>query len=159
ERLSLCRRGSEMSFPPMQTPATDPIPTFERVLIATDFSAASKAAFRTALDTCVRFHASLLVLHVFEYGEMPPPETGGLLLEMQGLRENCQHGLEGLCQEASCAGVTCETVLQDGNASDCILETLAAKQVDLAVLGTNALRGVELVVFGSTAETVLRKSS
>jgi nucleotide-binding universal stress UspA family protein len=142
----------------MQTSATNPIPSFERVLIATDFSAASQAAYRTALDTCVRFGASLIILHVFEYGEMPPPETGGLLLEMQMLREKCQKSLEDLCQQSGCAGVKCETILLDGNAAACILDTLNAKQIDLAVLGTNALHGFERLVFGSTAETVLRKA-
>ena len=142
----------------MQTSATDTIPSFERVLVATDFSAASQAAFRTGLDACVRLGASLLVLHVFEYAEIAPPETGGLLLEMQGLRENCQQDLLEMCREAGRVGVKCETILEDGIASSRILETLVGKQIDLAVLGTNALHGFERLVFGSTAETVLRKA-
>ncbi len=142
----------------MQIPATDTIPSFERVLIATDFSVASQAAYRTALDTCVSLGASLLVMHVFENGEMPPPDTGGLLLEMQGKREKCRLDLEELCHQSGAAGVKCETFLEDGNASDCILRTIGEKQIDLAVLGTKALHGFERLVFGSTAETVLRKS-
>jgi nucleotide-binding universal stress UspA family protein len=142
----------------MQKPATDTIPSFERVLLATDFSAASQAAYRTALDTCVSLGANLLVLHVFEYGEMAAPESGGLLLEMQGQRETCRKNLEELCGESGRAGVKCETALEDGIASDCILRTIEEKQIDLAVLGTNALHGFERLVFGSTAETVLRKA-
>lgn len=142
----------------MQTFATDTIPSFERVLVATDFSAASQAAFRTALDTCVSFGASLTVLHVFEYAEMAPPDTGGLLLEMQGLRERCQEDLIELCKQAGSVGVACETILENGVASATILQTIESKQIDLAVLGTNALHGFERLVFGSTAETVLRKA-
>jgi len=143
---------------PMQTSATDTIPSFERVLVATDFSAASKAAFRTALDTCVSFGASLTILHAFEYAEMAPPDTGGLLLEMQGLRECCQENLVELCEQATKAGVNCETILENGVAATCILATIEAKHIDLAVLGTNPLHGFERLVFGSTAETVLRKA-
>jgi nucleotide-binding universal stress UspA family protein len=153
-----CRRVSERDSAPMQTSATDNIPSFERVLVATDFSAASQAAFRTGLDLCVRLGASLLVLHVFEYAEMAPPETGGLLLEMQGLRETCQQDLLAMCKESGSVGVKCETILEDGIASSRILEMLEEKQIDLAVLGTNALHGFERLVFGSTAETVLRKA-
>jgi nucleotide-binding universal stress UspA family protein len=142
----------------MQTSATDTIPSFERVLVATDFSAASLAAFRTALDTCVKFGASLTVVHVFEYAEMAPPDTGGLLLEMQGLRERCQEDLLELCRQSGSAGVNCETILENGVASTSILNAIESKQIDLAVLGTNALHGFERLVFGSTAETVLRKA-
>jgi nucleotide-binding universal stress UspA family protein len=143
----------------MQTPATDTMPCFQKVLVATDFSAASQSAFRTALDMCARLGASLCVMHVFEYAEMAKPDTGGLLLEMQGLREHCQEGLHDMCRQAGHAGVKCETILLEGLAADSILAALAEKEIDLAVLGTNALHGFERLVFGSTAETVLRKAT
>jgi nucleotide-binding universal stress UspA family protein len=97
-------------------------------------------------------------MHVFEETEMPPPETGGSLIELQGLREQCQADLEALCRQAASAGVRCETLLENGVASTSIIETIEARQIDLAVLGTNALHGFERLVFGSTAETVLRKA-
>ena len=77
----------------MQTPATDSMPSFNRLLVATDFSPASQAAFRTALDNCSALGASLVILHVFEYAEPAPPETGGLLIELQALREKCSDTL------------------------------------------------------------------
>lgn len=143
---------------PMQTPAIDTAPSFRQILLATDFSAASRAAFQAALETCTRFGADLLILHIFEYAEIAPPETGGLLLEMQGIRERCQKDLEELCREASDAGVKCESLLQNGSAPSRILEIISEKQIDLTVLGTNALHGFERLIFGSTAETVLRKA-
>src|ERR1035437_50393 len=144
--------------PPMQTPATDTMPSLNRLLVATDFSAASQAAFRTGLDTCTAVGANLLILHVFEYAEPAPPETGGLLIELQSLREQCSNTLEDMRQQAAQAGVACETVLETGIASSIILDIIAEKGIDLAVLGTNALHGFERLVFGSTAEVVLRKS-
>jgi nucleotide-binding universal stress UspA family protein len=142
----------------MQTSATDTMPSFDRVLLATDFSAASQAAFRTALNTCIAFRSSLLVLHVFEYAEMAPPETGGLLLELQALCEHSRDLLEDLRQQAVRAGVECEAILENGVASAIILDVIDAREIDLAVLGTRALHGFERLVFGSTAEAVLRKS-
>jgi nucleotide-binding universal stress UspA family protein len=142
----------------MQTPATDSLPSFHRLLVATDFSAASQAAFRTGLETCTAVGASMVILHVFEYAEAAPPETGGLLLELQSLREQCGNTLEEMRQEAERAGVTCETVLATGIAPSVILDLIPEKEIDLAVLGTNALHGFERLIFGSTAEAVLRKS-
>jgi nucleotide-binding universal stress UspA family protein len=40
-----------------------------------------------------------------------------------------------------------------------ILEAIISKDIDLAVLGTNALHGFERLIFGSTAEAVLRKAT
>jgi len=142
----------------MQISATETMPSFERLLVATDFSAASQAAFGYALDLCASLRASLTILHVFEYAESAPPETGGLLLELQGLHDSCRGSLDDLRRQATEAGVECETMLVDGVPSICILDAIATKQIDLAILGTRALHGFERLVFGSTAETVLRKS-
>jgi nucleotide-binding universal stress UspA family protein len=135
------------------------IPAFERLLIATDFSAASQAAFRTALEVCREMRASLVILHVFEYANIVPPETGGQMLELQSVADRCRNSLEDLRQQAVNAGVDCETALEDGIAEATILDTIAVRKVDLAILGTSALHGFERLVFGSTAESVLRKAT
>jgi nucleotide-binding universal stress UspA family protein len=142
----------------MLTSPTESMPTFDRILIATDFSPASQAAFRIGLDKCVALGASLVILHVFENAEAAPPETGGLLLEQQILHEKCSNTLEEMRQQAAQAGVECETILETGLAPNIILNVIASRSIDLTVLGTNALHGFERLVFGSTAEAVLRKS-
>lgn len=143
----------------MQTSDHHSSPTFDRLLIATDFSIASQAAFRTALETCLELRASLVVLHVFDYANVVPPETGGQMLELQSLADRCRSSLEDLRRQAADAGVLCETVLENGIAEEAILDTIAARKVDLAILGTSALHGFERLVFGSTAESVLRKAT
>jgi nucleotide-binding universal stress UspA family protein len=142
----------------MQTFDRNSIPVFERLLIATDFSSASQAAFRSALAACLELHTSLLVLHVFDYANIMPPETGGQMLELQALSDQCRNSLEDLRQQAANAGVPCETVLESGIAESVILDIIHAKQIDLAILGTSALHGFERLVFGSTAESVLRRA-
>jgi nucleotide-binding universal stress UspA family protein len=142
----------------MQSTDQSSIPAFQRLLIATDFSAASQAAFRTALETCLELGASLVILHVFEYNNVASTETGGQMLELQALADQCRNWLETLRLQAADAGVPCETVLEDGVAEATILETIAARKIDLAILGTSALHGFERLVFGSTAESVLRKA-
>jgi nucleotide-binding universal stress UspA family protein len=110
------------------------------------------------VDTCLAFHSSLLILHVCEYPKQTAPETGGFLIEQQVLCEQCRTGLDELCRKAQKAGVECEAIMEHGNASSKILDCISARQIDLAVLGTRALHGFERLVFGSTAESVLRKA-
>lgn len=142
----------------MQTSTTNPAPFFNRVLLATDFSRASQAAFQTALDVCNTYQASLSILHVFEYANAVPPEVGGQLLELGSFYERAQRSLDRLVQEARRSGVTCEATMSSGIPSVTILGAIASNAVDLAILGTSALHGFERLVFGSTAEDVLRKA-
>ena len=142
----------------MQTSPTNSVASFNNILLATDFSSASLAAFQTALGVCIELRASLLILHVFEYANAVPPETGGQLLELESIYENVQSSLDGLFQLAHQAGISCETIMGGGIPSEGILETISSKKIDLAILGTNALHGFERLVFGSTAEAVLRKA-
>jgi nucleotide-binding universal stress UspA family protein len=143
----------------MQTSTIDSVPSFHKVLLATDFSAASQAAFQTALDVCTAFRASLSILHVFEYANAIPPETGGQLLELDSFYERARSSLDRLVQEARRSGVACEATMGSGIPSVTIRETITSNAIDLAILGTNALHGFERLVFGSTAEVVLRKAS
>jgi nucleotide-binding universal stress UspA family protein len=142
----------------MQTSDQPSIPAIKRLLIATDFSTASQAAFRTAIETCRELLASLVILHVFDAG-IAPPESGRQMLEQQTLADGCRTSLEDLRRQAIDACVPCEAILEDGIAEAAILDTIAAKRIDLAVLGTSALHGFERLVFGSTAESVLRKAT
>ncbi len=152
----------------MQTSAKKPISSpvevqelstsFKKILVTTDFSAASRGAFQTALDFAKLFGGKLSILHVFEYtAEVPSPE-GGMLVEMQDILQDAKNGLNSLKREATRAGVSCEAVIRTGIASSTIEDFIRAEHIDLTIMGTSALHGFERLVFGSTAEAVLRKS-
>jgi nucleotide-binding universal stress UspA family protein len=143
----------------MQYPMTTSVLSFKSVLLATDFSVASQAAFETALRVCKTLQASLLILHVFEYSNAVPAETGGQLIELDRVYDEARASLDDLVQIARRAGVKTEGSMGSGVADLTILETIISKEVDLTVLGTNALHGFERLVFGSTAEAVLRQAS
>lgn len=143
----------------MHDPTIESVPSFKTILLATDFSVASQAAFETAVHLCRTLHASLHILHVFEYADTVPQESGGQLLELGRFYEEAQASLDTLVQIVRRAGVTCEATMVSGVAGFTILKMITSKMVDLAVLGTNALHGFERLVFGSTAEAVLRQAS
>ena len=152
----------------MQSPAKKPISppveipeistSFKKILVTTDFSAASCGAFQTALDFSKLFGAKLSILHVFEYtAEVPSPE-GGMLVEMQDILQDAKNGLNALKREATKAGVSCEVAIRTGLASATIEDFIRTQHIDLTIMGTSALHGFERLIFGSTAEAVLRRS-
>jgi nucleotide-binding universal stress UspA family protein len=55
--------------------------------------------------------------------------------------------------------VACAIDIERGIAAPTILNKIKSENIDLVIVGTNSLRGIERLVFGSTAEEVLRKSS
>jgi nucleotide-binding universal stress UspA family protein len=143
----------------MQAKTRTPAVSFDKILLATDFSDASEVAFERALDLCRTFSASLFILHIFEYAPEVSPQVPGVPIEVANLYEEVQQSLDRLLQSARDHGVVCDGSIVGGLPARGILETVDALQIKLVVLGTNANRGIERLIFGSTAEAVLRKAS
>lgn len=132
--------------------------TLNRILIATDFSPAGHAAFEAAMQLCLSSNASLYALNVFEYASITPPEFGGELLELDTFYQDAARSMDSLIQEARSRGVRCEGKIAGGVVHAAILDSVASEGVGLVVLGTRAIHGFERLVFGSTAEAVLRRA-
>jgi nucleotide-binding universal stress UspA family protein len=146
-----------MSTPKNAPPATaSTTPEFTNILMATDFSVASQAALQETIRLSHKCGARLTVLHVFEYSSLVTPDTGMQFTNVEPLREAAQTELLGAAEQARQAGVSCSSQMTDGYPPVEIVEVARASDVDLVVLGTNAFHGLERLVFGSTAEAVLR---
>jgi nucleotide-binding universal stress UspA family protein len=126
------------------------------VLLATDFSAASRAAFQAARVLCRSFQADLYILNVFEYANANPPESGGMLLGLDSFYHDAEQCLDDLIQEARRSNIKCDGRIGSGTSHSTILEMAEPEHIDVIVLGTRSIHGFERLVFGSTAEAVLR---
>ena len=133
--------------------------SFKHVLLPTDFAAPSQAAFQTAVDICRVFHAKLTVLHVFPNADLWPPTNGQQFVEMDKLYHETQIETNHVAEAARLKGVACEPTVADGTIPEAILDTISSDDIDLVILGTHGFRGLARLVFGSTAEAVLRKAS
>ena len=147
----------------MPTSTIDTMPSFDRLLVATDFSAASQAACHTAIDTCIALRASLVILHVFQPVKSSSLEAdgqvaGGQARDVQAHHDDCLGALEAMRRQAVQAGVDCEAIMGSGNTTSTILDTISRKKINLAIMGTSALHGLERIVFDSTTEAVLRQA-
>jgi nucleotide-binding universal stress UspA family protein len=155
--VSIARDADRVSLEPRSV-VSNPAPTFKKILVATDFSSASQAAFATALSLCRALGSTLSVLHVFEEADVVASDPGDSAIALERLLMEAQNALEQCARGAREAGVPCEALLSVGVAALTIEGMIRTTRSDLAVLGTHALHGVDRLVFGSTAESVLRQT-
>lgn len=138
--------------------AVNVLPSFQRILLCTDFSLVSEAAAVVAIDLCRRAGAKLTVLHVCEYGPYPArTEDDATYLGERLQRE--ERSMEDLVSRVRKEGISVEALTETGHPPVSIVEFIASHQVDLAVVGTNGINGIERMMFGSTAEAVFRHAT
>ena len=135
----------------------------KKILFATDFSDNSKYALTYALSFARQYDAMLYLLHVIQQPSYPLGMYAEISFdamdkfnkniseavgkEMQTLRERDLQGLKKY-----------ECLILHGTPFLEILRTAKEKGVDLIVVGTHGRTGLDHVLFGSTAEKVVRRA-
>jgi nucleotide-binding universal stress UspA family protein len=127
------------------------------IVVATDFSTASRAAFAAALDTTRQQRARLVVLHVL----VPPsPFAGGDLpgtwIELEArARNDANRRLAAAVSEAERAGIAATGALVRGVPAEAIVRVARREGADLIVIGTHGRSGLGRLFMGSVASRVL----
>lgn len=131
----------------------------KRILVPIDFSDCSLDALEYAVLVARRCKASIIILYVME------PVSYGLDFTLPHVAKREQdraviaEKLSGLTAALTSAGMTCDFRIVGGLPADSILGSLMAQGGDMIVMGTHGRRGLSHALFGSVAESVLRKSS
>ena len=130
-----------------------------RILHATDFSAASGAAFTWAVKMARRDRAELLLLHVLS----PPaplvadayvtPAVWNTLIRSQ--RASAQRRLDTLVAKARRARLRARGLLVEGVPADRIVRTARGQRAGLIVVGTHGRTGAARFFLGSVAGRVV----
>jgi nucleotide-binding universal stress UspA family protein len=132
--------------------------TFQRILFPTDFSPIADHAFDYALGLARTFGARLFILHVInEQADL----RGFYLPHLAYEQVEADIAAEARRMMATfCAGIegyeNHEGTVVSGVPHDEILTAARDRDADLIVLGTHGWAGVEHLLFGSTAERVVR---
>ncbi|WP_299425548.1 universal stress protein [uncultured Meiothermus sp.] len=133
---------------------------YSRILIPTDGSGPSEAAVKVGLELARSLQAKVTLLYVVEpvvARILIGPETVPYYPELKrDLVAAGKQALERAEDFAQYLGVTVETELQLGSASQVILET--ANQHDLVVMGTHGRSGLDRFLLGSVTQKVLQRS-
>ena len=131
--------------------------SFERILVATDFSECAQCAIDLALDMAHKFDARLVLVHCWEapsyaYG-------GGLYASVDAItpiERAANRCLEQALDELKLSAPDATSLLRSGVAWEEILLAAAESRADLIVLGTHGRRGLSRALLGSVAERVVR---
>ena len=132
---------------------------FRRIVCASDFSSASRRAFRTAVGMAKANRAALTIAHVIApIGPLVPEQyIDSATLD----RVNAQargwgnQQLAKLAARAKATGVRAASLLLEGDPAQQIVRAAKSKRADLIVVGTHGRRGLSKFFLGSVAERVV----
>lgn len=134
---------------------------FKTILFATDFSESSEHAFTYALTLARKFESRLGIIHVIN----EPVDLRGFYvphISFDKLEEEIVQGawklMEKFCRDHSKDFAGIETYVVPGIPYDEIIKKAVEIDAGLVVVGTHGRTGLDHVLFGSTAEKVVRKS-
>jgi nucleotide-binding universal stress UspA family protein len=135
----------------------------KRILIPTDFSETSKEALKYAMSMSKEYEAEMTVLnvvneHIYTEGFNIPRVMSIQDLEKELCRQAETQMQEFLKDVRRLDEVKYKKVVIPGNPYLAILEYAKTNNVDLIVIGTHGRSGLEHMLFGSTAEKVIRKA-
>jgi nucleotide-binding universal stress UspA family protein len=134
----------------------------EKILFPTDFSEHSKHAFTYALSFAREYGAQLHMLHVVEdvqYLANAYMFDVPMMPSFADMEENRQKEMEEFIErEVTDASIKIEKSIRHGRPFLEIIQAAKDESVDLIVIATHGRGGLEHVLFGSTAEKVVRKA-
>ena len=132
-----------------------------KVLVPIDFSKHSKHALSYAVSFAKQFKAELILVYVVEATVYPADLSFGQVAFPsfeQELRDRGKEGLEALVKSHVGAGVKSRIAIRSGKPFLEIIRMADEEHVDLIIIATHGHTGVEHLIFGSTAEKVVRKA-
>jgi len=144
-----------MTFAELKTPVTPKrSAAFRHILVATDFSEASRRALCDALVLAVENHARLSVIHVLQtdwkYAALENPP------ELDVARIDAERRIRALVDELGPMPNVESVVVKHGPVAEAVTTVIAEGAVDLLVIGTRGRGGLQKLALGSVAEELLR---
>lgn len=134
-------------------------PSYQKILVAFDFSEHARLAARNALEIARRFDARVHVLYVLEQEVHPAffeiwKQT--VQKDLPEIARSARESLEKAVGTADVRQLDVHVKTGDGKAHSEIVRFAQAEEIDLIVMGTHGLSGAEHMLLGSTTERVVR---
>jgi universal stress protein A len=131
------------------------------ILLPTDFSECANYALSYAVSFARQAGASIICVHVIEpvvptvgYTGMAEPLPMADISDQ--LESSAERELPKIAACDECAGLNVEEVIVHGDAASEIVRVAAERGVDLIVISSHGRTGLGRMLFGSTAESVVR---
>lgn len=136
-------------------------PNIKKVLIPIDFSDYSKNSLRYSVNFTRCFNAELILIYVIEPVIYPPDFSMGQIAVPAvdvDIDKRASEELQKLAKTEIPADMKVKTLVKTGKPFVEIIETAAAENIDLIIIASHGHSGVEHILFGSTADKVVRKA-
>jgi universal stress protein A len=151
-------------------PSAEPIGTgtetdrinLKRILIPIDFSDQSKNALEYSISVARQFNAELILVYVVEPAVYPTDfgfGRGGISALESDMRKGGKIELEKLIESKAKGKVIARALVKTGRPFREIIKTADKEEVDLIIIPTHGHTGMENILFGSTAESVIRHAN
>lgn len=134
----------------------------DKILIAVDFSENSDYAFEYALTLAKQFNAEMTLMHVIN----EPVDLRGFYvphISFEQLEKEIEDGafkmMEKFCSARLSEFSNYKTAIVSGIPYEEIIRKAEEAGASLIVLGTHGRTGLDHLIFGSTAERVVRSAS
>ncbi|BCG47742.1 Universal stress protein family [Citrifermentans bremense] len=135
--------------------------SFDKILFATDFSESSDHAFEYALTLAKQFDSQLTILHVIN----EPVDLRGFYvphISFENLEKEIEEGAEKMmgkfCESRLSGFANYQCSIVTGVPWEEILKRAESDHSSCIVMGTQGRSGIDHLLFGSTAERVVRKA-
>jgi len=134
------------------------------ILLPTDFSECASCALSYATSLAREFKASIICVHVIE-PVVPTVGYTGITEPLpiadisDQLEDSATRELPKVAECDECAGLEIEEVIVHGDAAAEIVRVAREREVDLIVIASHGRTGLGRMLFGSTAEEVVRHAS
>ena len=139
-------------------------PQLQKILLPTDFSGCANFALPYAASIARASGATIICVHVVE-PVVPAVGYTGLAEPMpiadisDQLEDSAERQLPKLAECEEWAGLNVEEVIVHGDAAAEIVRVAAEREADLIVISSHGRTGLGRILFGSTAEAVVRHAS
>ena len=133
----------------------------EQILFPTDFSKGSYHAMPYAVDFSRHYNAKLYILHIIYdftkamYSHIPHISSDKMLDDITAWAEN---EIDNCCIEQIRGLSKVEKLVLKGIPYEEIVKFAKDNKIDIIVMGTYGRVGLDKLIFGSTAERVVRKA-
>ena len=134
------------------------------ILLPTDFSDCANYALSYATSLARQFGARIICVHVVE-PVVPTVGYTGITEPLpiadisDQLEDSATRELPKIAECEECSGLDVEEVIAHGDAAAEIVRVAKEREVDLIVLSSHGRTGLGRILFGSTAEAVVRHAS
>lgn len=133
----------------------------KKILVPIDFSDYSKNALRYSVNFAKSISAKMFLIYVIEPMIYPADFSMGQIAIPAAdidMTKRAQEELNTLANNEIDNSIAVEVIIKSGKPFVEIIETASEIDADLIIIATHGHTGVEHLLFGSTAEKVVRKA-